>query len=64
MERGLWTGGTGWEVHQPGRDSLPNENPDIFQVSNECISVVDPKLFVTDPDPTFQRVTDPDLTLI
>jgi hypothetical protein len=26
-------------------------------------SVVDPKLFVTDPDPTFQRVTDPDPTL-
>jgi hypothetical protein len=25
-------------------------------------SVVDPKLFVTDPDPTFQRVTDPDPT--
>jgi hypothetical protein len=24
------------------------------------ISVVDPKLFVPDPDPTFQRVTDPD----
>jgi hypothetical protein len=25
-------------------------------------SVVDPKLFVTDPDPTFQKVTDPDPT--
>jgi hypothetical protein len=25
-------------------------------------SVVDPKLFVTDPDPTFLRVTDPDPT--
>jgi hypothetical protein len=25
-------------------------------------SVVDPKLFVTDPDPSFQRVTDPDPT--
>jgi hypothetical protein len=24
-------------------------------------SVVDPKLFVTDLDPTFQRVSDPDL---
>jgi hypothetical protein len=24
--------------------------------------VVDPKLIVTDPDPTFQRVTDPDQT--
>jgi hypothetical protein len=23
-------------------------------------SVVDPKLLVTDPDPTFQRVSDPD----
>jgi hypothetical protein len=25
-------------------------------------SVVDPKLFVTDPDPTFQGVSDPDQT--
>jgi hypothetical protein len=24
------------------------------------VSVVDPKLFVTDPDPAYQRVTDPD----
>jgi hypothetical protein len=31
--------------------------------SVDITSFVDPKLFVTDPDPTFQRVSDPDPNL-
>ena len=31
-----------------------------FRVGHEFFSVVDPKLFSSDPDPSFQEISDPD----
>jgi hypothetical protein len=46
------------------QNAVPNQailNPFLSEFGSETVtSVVDPKLFITDPDPTFQRVPDLD----
>ena len=42
---------------------MHSEIPKPFTAGIEY-SVVDPKLFFSDPDPTFQKISDPDPDLI
>jgi hypothetical protein len=63
------------KLNKNGENTRPHPPPYlILRILHICVfffkkkapnletSVVDPKLFVPDPDPTFQRVTDPDPT--
>jgi hypothetical protein len=46
-------------LHAGGFGSFAQIQLAFFTQENHTASIVDQKLFVTDPDPTFQRVPDP-----